>query len=90
MLCRHPHADAVVDATQFWAPKPVNRAAGALCSQPDRIRRAMQGCLDLWGRAADAGTAVEVDDDLPLLLRQHPEAFRAKALNRVHELSVDG
>ena len=88
VLCRHPNAGGVQDATQFWAPKPVMRAAAALCSQPERIRDAMEGCLDLWGRQAERGSArPPVDNHLPALLLEQPAAFRPEVLNRAHELS---
>lgn len=87
VLCRHPNAGGIQDATQFWAPKPVMQAAATLCAEPERIRRAMEGCLDLWGRAQDAGTArAPAWDDVPLLLRQRPDDFSAPSLNRLDQL----
>ena len=88
-LCRHPSAGGIQDATQFWAPKPVMQHAATLCAQPERIQAAIDGCLDLWGRAKEAGTVTarapgavwddrhDLRHDLPLLMRERPGDYSA-------------
>ena len=74
LFCRHPRPRALTDAASWWDPKPVATAAAAFCAEPERIRRAAEGCLDLFGRAGSAGRAATPppDEELPasIVLRQ--------------------